>query len=240
MIRIYYKKVNGDCSDGQSLAMYRCLPVERREKIEKLKNKALKSKHIQIGFFLQEVLSKETGISKELIRYIYGEKGKPELDYEAMEKCGKQYINIEESPHICFNMSHSGDYVVVGVSDGALGIDIEHKTRNYLSIAKRCFHRQEYEEIVSHEQEEEQRRRFLEIWTMKEAYIKWDGKGMEIPLGSFLVTDKQLHCHVVDTSDYISPDYIVSVCGSSLEDVENDAIFSRIPVEFCSDDFTRL
>lgn len=213
MIRIYYKKLSGDCSEEQSLAMYRCLPAGRREKIDKLKKKDLAVKHIQIGYFLQEVLSEELGIPMEALCYTYGKYGKPELDYTCMAKNGKFPINIEETPQIHFNMSHSGDYVVIGVSDENIGIDIEYKSRNYLSVAKRCFHRQEYEEIIGLDTEEEQKKRFLEIWTMKEAYIKWEGKGMSIPLNSFSVIDEALGCRVVDMSSGIEEPYVVSVCG---------------------------
>lgn len=177
MIHVYYMKMNGDCPEGQSLALfttlYQMLPPERQEAVKRAKNEMIAKKRIYTGAFLQRILSKETGLSMEQLQYEYNEWGKPEL--------------AGEQRSVYFNLSHSGDYVVLAVSDGPIGIDIEHKSKNYLSLTKRCFCLEEYEDILSFETEEERQRRFLEYWTMKEAYIKCVGEGMRIPLNSFLI-----------------------------------------------------
>lgn len=203
MIRIYYQKLSSDCSYEQSLILYKDLITERKEQIDKLKNKEVAKKKILISHFLQQVLSRETGVLPQDIRFTYGKQGKPELDYKTMG------IDC-----LYFNMSHSGDYVVVAVSDQPVGIDIEHKTRNYENIAKRCFCEEEYRDIMSIPIKE-QPRRFLEIWTMKEAYIKWKGDGMKIPFCSFNVCGKDCPAKVVDFGDTdISREYVISVCGT--------------------------
>ena len=68
MIRIYYVDLSSGCSIEQSLAMYGHLPEERRIRIDKMKNEPLKHKRIRTGYFLYNVLSKETGIPMEDIR----------------------------------------------------------------------------------------------------------------------------------------------------------------------------
>lgn len=214
MIQIYYRKLEGDCSYEQSLVIYEALPIERKEKIEKLKNKKLVGKRIQTGHFLQQVLSKETGIPIGELQFTYGTWGKPELDYKAMENKG---FSVKERIH--FNMSHSGDYVVIAVSDAPVGIDIEHKTRNYSQIAKRCFCKGEYEDMIELPMER-QPKRFLEIWTMKEAYIKWNGKGMQILFHSFDVRNPEFNVYVLDIKDTGIPgEYVVSVCGENRKGV---------------------
>lgn len=210
MIRLYYKDLRGDCLDEQSLAMYGHLPKERQESVDRLKNEEMRRKRIQTGYFLQEVLSKEIGISMDELRYRYGAQGKPELDYDAMK------IVLQEPIH--FNMSHSGDYVVIAVSQSPVGVDIEYKSKNHLSVAKRCFHEKEYQSILSHETEKEQAKRFLEIWTMKEAYVKCSGQGMSVPFNSFDVTGEALNCRVVDAFHEMDEGYIVAICGNG--DVE--------------------
>lgn len=199
MVRIYYKKLSSDCSDEQSLVLYKDLITERQEKINRIKNKTLAKKQIIISHFLQEVLTRESGIPFADLQFQYGSYGKPELK--------------NTSHPLFFNMSHSGDYVVIGVGNHPVGIDIEHKTRNYEGIAKRCFCDAEYEWIME-AAPEERPHRFLEIWTMKEAYIKWTGEGMKVPFNSFCVCNGSLPVQVVATEQTdISPDYVVSVCG---------------------------
>lgn len=212
MVRIYYKNLSGDCPEEQSLAIYGDLVPERKEKINQLKNETLKRKRILTGNFLQHVLSIETGASVRKIRFAYGQQGKPELDYEGMRAAG-----AVPKEGICFNMSHSGDYVVIAVSDSPVGIDIEHKTGNYSAVAKRCFCDEEYMSMIALPIEE-QPRRFLELWTMKEAYIKRNGMGMKIPFHSFNVCRPDLGAKVVDTEGTgIVKGYVISVCSEKKE-----------------------
>lgn len=179
MLECYYMNVCGDCSYEQSLALYKLLPAERQEKIERLKNPDLAEKRILTGAFLQYVLSKCLKLPMEKISYSYRRNGKPMLSEKTLELAG--------GLHIEFNLSHSGDYAVLAVSDEPVGIDIECRGKNRLAIAKRCFCPEEYEDIMAVETEEEQQRRFLQYWTCKEAYIKWSGEGLQVPLDSFRI-----------------------------------------------------
>lgn len=205
-IRTYYMRLDGDCSQEQSLALYRMLPEERKELVDRAGKEEIARKRLYTGAFLQCVLSKETGIAVENLRYKYNEWGKPELAEEG----------------VYFNLSHSGDYVVLAVSDFPIGIDIEYKSKNYMSLAKRCFCKEEYEDIVAVEEEWERRRRFLEYWTMKEAYIKYVGEGLRIPLNSFRIErgadgDSVLadNRNLVLQTFFLEDDYCVSLCASS-------------------------
>lgn len=210
MIRVYYMKLDGDCSKEQSLALYGMLPKERKESVDRARNEVIAKKRLYTGAFLQMVLSKETGLSVEQLHYRYNQWGKPELDVEGIH----------------FNLSHSGDWAVLAVSDSPVGVDIEHKSKNYLSLAKRCFCGAEYEDILTPIDETEQRRRFLEYWTMKEAYIKYVGEGMRIPLNSFrLVRGTEGISEIVGENPccgtfFLEGDYCVSVCGTLKEDVK--------------------
>ena len=170
MLECYYMNVNRDCSKEQSLALYESLQRDRKEKVDRLKKKNLADKQILISAFLQQCLAKYVDIPPSELEFKYNEQGKP---------------YIEDG--IYFNMSHSGEYVVLAVSDYPVGIDIERIRANRLSVAKRCFCVEEYEDIINAETEEEQNNRFAGYWTMKEAYIKYVGKGLLIPLNSFRI-----------------------------------------------------
>ena len=73
---------------------------------------------------------------------------------------------------IDFNISHAGEYVVCAISDqGRLGIDIE--LIKAINISD--FNQYMETEPLSYKE-------FYEIWTIKEAVIKADGRGLSIPL----------------------------------------------------------
>lgn len=157
----------------------------------------------------KKIISEETGIPEEEISYEYGEHGKPRLADKLLEQVG----NFE------FNLSHSKDYAVLAVSDKSVGIDVEHIRKNRLSVAKRFFCRKEYEDILSLP-EEEQDKRFLEYWTMKEAYVKYLGTGMSTPFDSFLIKRLEDGIAVVEKENIYfktwfleDADYCISVCN---------------------------
>jgi 4'-phosphopantetheinyl transferase len=74
-----------------------------------------------------------------------------------------------------FNISHSGDYVVVGFSDQEIGTDIEKVTTFDIASALDYLHPREAEFIKSASSQEEV---FFKVWTRKEAYLKAIGKGI--------------------------------------------------------------
>jgi 4'-phosphopantetheinyl transferase len=88
---------------------------------------------------------------------------------------GKPYLkNVKDME---FNISHSGDWVVVAFGRSELGIDIEFMKQIDFGIASRFFSRYEKDFIISGNQDM-QRHRFYQIWTLKESYLKAIGTGL--------------------------------------------------------------
>ena len=128
------------------------LPKERWEKtVRPLKEEDRKTE-LAAWLLLYQAL-KEWGISEEKINidgsYCYGEHGKP------MRKDGK----------VCFNLSHSGKYVLCAVAETEIGCDIEKIKEVKWKLAKRFFSEKEYdflerlgkqEEIIKREKIAEQ------------------------------------------------------------------------------------
>ena len=100
------------------------------------------------------------------------------------DKNGKPYI--EGHPEIQFNISRSSNSSVVVLSNRPIGIDIEKIREFDFKIAERFFFDQERRYITDSLQQKE---RFYEIWTKKEAYLKYTGEGLNGPLNSFNVFD---------------------------------------------------
>lgn len=102
-------------------------------------------------------------------------------------KFGKPYLR--DYPGIFYNTSHTKGALVCALSNKPVGVDIEKVKSFDCRIARRFFTQQEQEYIFS--DKINQNEKFAEIWTMKEAYVKCVGKGMEEQFDSFNVLQKR-------------------------------------------------
>jgi 4'-phosphopantetheinyl transferase len=90
-------------------------------------------------------------------------------------------------PMFSFNLSHSRGFVACAISDKAeVGIDVESLERRgmALDVAGRFFSASEVESLRN-APPNEQAVRFFRLWTLKEAFIKATGEGLNRPLDSF-------------------------------------------------------
>lgn len=124
-------------------------------------------------------------------------------------------------PHFHFNISHSHNAMVVAIAEKSVGIDIERLRDADLNIANRFFSTQERAFIVNQTNKQSDfQRRFYEIWTKKEAYLKQIGKGLSIPLNTFDVIEGSIQER---TFCFEIEGYIISICGTGSiyrEDIE--------------------
>jgi 4'-phosphopantetheinyl transferase len=87
---------------------------------------------------------------------------------------------------IDFNISHSGDLVAVALAGDRVGIDVEDFLAREADVASlhRYFAPCERASLLELPPQA-RRRRFFELWTLKEAYLKARGAGLGLSLGSF-------------------------------------------------------
>lgn len=97
---------------------------------------------------------------------------------------GKPVLHKPNGIH--FNISHSGNWVVCAVNNSTVGIDVEIVKPIDLNIADRFFSKDEYISFTN-QPEKTKLMYFYMIWTLKESYIKMEGKGLSIPLNSFTI-----------------------------------------------------
>jgi len=101
---------------------------------------------------------------------------------------GKPHISSAGAgADIRFNMSHSGDAVLIGVTSGRhIGVDIElmRQVRDLAAIAKSNFTEAERAFIYSYPPDLQQKA-FFTCWARKEAFIKAVGKGLSIAVNTF-------------------------------------------------------
>lgn len=142
-------------------------------------------------------------------RTLYGEVMARCLFMELLAVKNKDLV-IEKNPYgkpyfagihmLHYNISHSGRFVLCGISNQELGVDIEEIKELHMDIAKRCFTKQEYESMLN-VNENEVKKLFYTYWTLKESYIKYDGRGLSIALDSFSIS-RQADSFVVDSKKY--------------------------------------
>ncbi|HEY9737016.1 MAG TPA: 4'-phosphopantetheinyl transferase superfamily protein, partial [Trichocoleus sp.] len=117
---------------------------------------------------LRQLLSRYVNCAPADLAFEYETKGKPHLCIEGQRSA------------LQFNLSHSGDWVVYGMScDRAIGIDIEQirPLRDLRQMAQRCL---TAEELVAFEPlpAEAAQTQFFRYWTGKEAFLKATGQGL--------------------------------------------------------------
>ena len=126
---------------------------------------------------LRTILSKYYGCQPREIIFRYNSYKKP-------------FIYMPELKRIKFNMSFSGDLMLVGISKhNDIGIDIEkvHEMHDLENIAFENFSSQELKYLNG---TLDITNTFFKIWTRKEAFIKAKGEGIYHPLKSFCVDIK--------------------------------------------------
>ncbi len=172
-VTVVSKKINWSYYEDNYDYLLKNIYPSRREKVNTFKNRKAALTSLASGIFFQELVEKEAGICGKKINMVFNQHGKP---------------YIEGASDFCFNISHSGDMIFIGYGNAEIGVDVEEIRINKQdeSIAERYFSLDEKEYIFSNT-EEYKKERFFRIWTGKEAYLKYMGMGISIPLNSFSV-----------------------------------------------------
>ncbi|MGX5439993.1 4'-phosphopantetheinyl transferase family protein [Bacillus thuringiensis] len=145
---------------------------DKRYRIKKFINKKDKIRTLIGELLIRSLTNKKLKIGNKKIIWGKNQYGKPYL---------KGY------PKYYFNISHSGDFVVCAIDNNPVGIDIEKiKQIEYEEIAKGFFCDSEYAYIKQGDFNH-QLRKFYEVWTLKESFIKCCGSGLSMSLKSFSI-----------------------------------------------------
>jgi len=136
---------------------------------EKIIKENFKKKFIVRKSLLRIILSDKLGISPQEVEFSLNDYGKPFLNYSNTEK-------------IYFNISHSLDYFLIGVSKKSdLGVDIEciRTLSNVTSLSEFVFSDEE-KYILNSIAPQLYEDFFYKIWVQKESISKAIGMGMNI------------------------------------------------------------
>lgn len=169
-MKSYYINIKDISYDKNADFLLKYVNENKRNKALRYKFKEDRIRTLIGDVLVRALICRKFQYKNEDITYGYNDFKKPYL------------IN---NPKLCFNISHSGDYVAAAFDDEEVGIDIEEiKEMDYEGIVKRYFTKEEYRSLMKLD-EKERIKGFYKLWTLKESYVKFKGKGINIPFDSF-------------------------------------------------------
>ncbi len=180
---------NADALDaGQAEHFAAGLSAQERSRNQRFRFDADRQRDLCARGLQRNVLAAQLGCRPAELEFERGEHGKPALAGE-FARSG-----------LHFNLSHAGQRVILAVARVPVGVDIEHTRRSndVMAIADRHFYGVELDELQAFA-EHEQRERFFDYWTLKEAYMKARGEGIALGLQNFAFTlagSEQIQLHL--------------------------------------------
>lgn len=225
---VYALKVGYKFPKSKFYSLIKCVQQEQRERIMKFRlyKDALRS--LAADILIRKIIISKTGLKNSEILFKRNQYGKP---------C------LKNIPNLHFNLSHSGEWVVCGLSNASVGIDIEEIKPIDLYIAIRFFAKEEIKDLFSLA-ESERLLYFYDLWTLKESYVKALGKGLFVPLNTFTLkkdSNGTFYLKICDQKrDYyfrqfkISDSYKLSACSLRNKFTDNVYTFDmdRLGMDF--------
>jgi 4'-phosphopantetheinyl transferase len=132
-----------------------------------------KNRHITTRGALRIILSKYLNQNPEDIAFGVTATGKPYL--------------LNNLQQLFFNVSHSGEWILIGIGKYDLGVDVEYikPAFNYQEIISLNFSLKENGYITENQSLD----RFFKLWTRKESLLKATGQGLNNDLSHFSCLD---------------------------------------------------
>ncbi|WP_206911855.1 4'-phosphopantetheinyl transferase [Enterococcus sp. DIV0840] len=170
MLHTVILKLNDSLNSDVWSKWFHLLELEKQNKIKTLRFADNRLRCLAAGILLRSMLFNHCQVLPSELVFSTNEKGKPFL---------------VSHPELFFNLSHSGDYVCCSLSSSPVGVDIEKmETLDIESIASYfSIHEKKY--ICSKDTEQEHLDAFYSLWTLKEAFSKYIGSGLSIPLDTY-------------------------------------------------------
>lgn len=140
----------------------------RINKINNAKTDNKRALNIQTEILLNYAINYKSNNYTPYPSIIINEQGKPSFE------------NLKTK----FNISHSNKYILIGVSNNEIGVDVEKINEKHLKVASKLFNDKDYLKYKNNINE------IIRHWTIKEAYIKLFGSNILIDLKNIKVTNK--------------------------------------------------
>jgi 4'-phosphopantetheinyl transferase len=167
------------------------MDMKKQEKVREMLNQKASQRSIIGEILVRSEACKRLNIKSRELEFSYNENDKP-------------YI---KNSNIHFNISHSGDWVMVAISSSPVGIDIEKIRKANMDLAKRYFSDAEvYDlELLSTLKRQSY---FFDLWTIKEAYLKMLGKGLTKSLNTFTICKTEGQFKIKSDNKFLENCYV--------------------------------
>jgi len=190
--------------------MFEFLPVDARKRFTHLSRGADVQRSLLGELLARRLLATGLKIDSKEVIFEVGPNGKPAL-------LGKNNLH--------FNISHSGQWVVCAIAHVPVGVDVERLRPVNPGLAQRFFTPQEFS-MLQELPVDERTARFIELWTLKESFLKAIGRGLTRNLNSFSVEphdgffvisgDDSSAEYLLKLYD-LDPDYRLALCAPSTD-----------------------
>ncbi len=163
-----------DVSAEQIMNFYAQLSDDEKARAERFRFPHLKHRYIAGRGILRVLSGRYLGMAAKELVFAYGEQGKPYLP---------------DFPNFQFNISHADTQAIFAFAEGsAVGVDVEFIDPEVEceKLAPRFFSANEARKLMALPKAK-RAAAFFSCWTRKEAFIKYHGGGLSIPLDSFEV-----------------------------------------------------
>lgn len=192
MLSVYYLRVSDfiDCPDSLFLSY---VGDATRQEVCNYRNQQMVRTKLLGESLIRRLLFVNYGLPPDHYNLVKGEHGKP-------------YLEGNPSP-LFFNLSHSGDYIVCAIDDREVGIDIEHKGKMRMAVARRFFHPAEILKLDACEKDQ-QADLFFRYWSVKESFLKYTGEGLAASLSGFQVCFEEHKIQIIRKNDQLENVYI--------------------------------
>ncbi|WP_345326698.1 4'-phosphopantetheinyl transferase family protein [Novipirellula rosea] len=133
-------------------------------------------------------------VGRGMARHLLGQSaGSAKVSPKSIEFCclqhGKPAVKSPAEISTPFNIAHTDGLVLCGIGHAKhqlLGVDVERlERRTDPELATRYFSTPEIEYVHSFSDATRRKLAFLKVWTLKEAFIKAIGTGLNTPLSDF-------------------------------------------------------
>ncbi len=145
------------------------LDAEEHSRADRFYREEDRERFVLAHSVLRLLLGRALGQEPSSLRFLINPFGKPQL-YPL------------PAPPLHFNLSHSGDFVLIALSrSGPVGVDVERHRDDLapLELGRDVFSEREYALLVL-TPAERQRDFFFDLWSVKEAYLKARGLGLSL------------------------------------------------------------
>ena len=220
MIKLLAANINQDIEDNKIEEFLKLISKEKLDKINRYRFREDYLRSLYGDILVRFEIIKQLGIANSDIKF-------------TLNKYGKPYI--EGYNNLFFNISHSEDWVICAISDEEVGVDIEKIEKAPVEVAEHYFHSREYK-LIRSKASEEVDEYFYKMWTLKESYIKWIGKGLSKQLDSFSINeDINNEFYIGENKELrlnqckFDKDYIISLCSKEVWDT-NITVINMINV----------